>query len=269
MNQTTLTLLKLGGSLITDKNLPHTARHDVLTRLADEIAAARRQNPHMPLILGHGSGSFGHVAASKYGTRQGVRSPEQWLGFVEVWKEARALNELVIQALLAARLPVIAFPPSAAVIAQNGRLVQWDLAPLKAALSAGLIPVVNGDVIFDTHRGGTIFSTEDLFFYLAQQFQAQRILLAGLEEGVWADFPTCSQLIDVITPASFSSQGNQIGGSASIDVTGGMRQKVESMLVLAEQIPGFEAQIFSGTAPGRLERVLSGEHSGTLILANR
>lgn len=268
MNQSPLTLLKLGGSLITDKDRPHTARHDVLARLAGEIAAARLRDPHLPLILGHGSGSFGHFAGKKYGTRQGVHSPEQWMGFVEVWKEARTLNEFVIQAFLTAGLPVIAFPPSAAVIAEDGRLARWDLAPLQAALNAGLVPVVNGDVIFDTRRGGTILSTEDLFFYLAQQLQAQRILLAGLEEGVWADFPKCSQLLDAITPGSFSSLGSQIGGSASIDVTGGMRQKVESMLALTEQIPGFEAQIFSGTAPGRLERVMSGEHSGTMILAS-
>ena len=98
-----LTLLKLGGSLITDKNRPHTPRLEVLARLAEEIAAARRQRPGLRLLLGHGSGSFGHVPAQKYGTCQGVHSADEWQGFVEVWHQAAALNRLVMEALRAAR----------------------------------------------------------------------------------------------------------------------------------------------------------------------
>ena len=63
-----------------------------------------------------------------------------------------------------------------------------------------MIPLVNGDTIFDDQRGGTILSTEDLFIYLARQLHPERILLAGLEEGVWADYPACTQLIGEITP---------------------------------------------------------------------
>ena len=62
---TMLTFLKLGGSLITDKDSPHTARPEILRRLAEEIAAARQHNPAMQLIIGHGSGSFGHMPAKK------------------------------------------------------------------------------------------------------------------------------------------------------------------------------------------------------------
>ncbi len=133
-----LVFLKLGGSLITDKQSASTARLDVLERLAGEIKAALGAEPDIRLVLGHGSGSFGHVPAKKYGTRQGVSTPEQWLGFAEVWEEARALNQIVIETLLAAGLPVIAFPPSAAVLAQDGKVLEWPLRPMLAALDAGL-----------------------------------------------------------------------------------------------------------------------------------
>src|SRR5512146_1620840 len=99
MTSPELVFLKLGGSLITDKDTPRAPRLDILARLAGEIAEARRQRPRMQIVLGHGSGSFGHVPARKYGTRQGVRTPEEWLGFAEVWKEARALNQIVVDAL--------------------------------------------------------------------------------------------------------------------------------------------------------------------------
>ena len=84
-----LTFIKLGGSLITDKTRPYTPRLDVLQLLAYEILDAQRATPGLPIVLGHGSGSFGHTAAKKHGTRQGVASPEGWQGFNEVWWQGR------------------------------------------------------------------------------------------------------------------------------------------------------------------------------------
>ena len=73
--------LKLGGSLITDKDKPYTPRLDKLKELALEIKTVLDSTPDLLLILGHGSGSFGHTAAKKYGTRNGVQTTEQWHGF--------------------------------------------------------------------------------------------------------------------------------------------------------------------------------------------
>ena len=63
-----LTLVKLGGSLITDKRVEKSFRRDVVKRLADEIAAARAVDPELKLLIGHGSGSFGHFAAKRANT---------------------------------------------------------------------------------------------------------------------------------------------------------------------------------------------------------
>jgi isopentenyl phosphate kinase len=262
---TNLQFLKLGGSLITDKTRPHSPRLDLMARLADEIVAARRRDISMQLILGHGSGSFGHVPASQYGTRQGVKSKEEWQGFVEVWREAIALNRLVIESLGEAGLPAVAFPPLASVIARDGRVEKWDLSPIIASLQAGLLPVVFGDVVFDSFRGGTILSTEDLFDYLARRLTPRTLLFAGLEPGVWIDFPACTQLIEEITPSNLSGIAAAIGASAATDVTGGMISKVQQSLELVRDIPGLEVRIFSGEISGLLERALLGEPVGTVI----
>ena len=261
-----LCLLKLGGSLITDKRNPHTARPDILARLASEIHSALSQRPDLGLIIGHGSGSFGHVAARKHDTRSGVSTPAAWQGFVEVWREARALNQIVVNALSSAGLAVIAMPPSAAVLARAGQVASWDLGPLQAALAAGMIPLVNGDVVFDEVRGGTILSTEELFVHLAHQLKPRRILLAGIEPGVWADFPACTRLVDPITPLNFNHMAHALGGSASVDVTGGMLSKVQALLELVKVQPGLETAIFSGLHPGALKAALLGAHLGTRIL---
>ncbi len=264
----TLIFLKLGGSLITDKHTPHTALPGVLARLAQEIATARADRPQLQLVLGHGSGSFGHTAARRHGTRAGVHQPAQWQGFAEVWREAHALNQIVIESMADAGLPVIAFPPSAGVLASDGQVQTWDLAPLRAALAAGLLPVINGDTVFDTVRGGTILSTEELFLHLARSLRPQRILLAGIEEGVWEDFPNCTRLIKQIDPANYSEIEHALGGSAAVDVTGGMLAKVRTMLNLAIEQPSLQVEIFSGQKPSLLGQALRGSPVGTRICNN-
>lgn len=257
--------LKLGGSLITDKTQPQTPRLDVLTRLSSEIAEAMDQNPDIRLVLGHGSGSFGHVPASQYGTRKGVYSAEQWSGFVEVWWAASALNRLVMDALHNAGLPAIAFSPLAMIIARNGQVAAWDTHPLKTALEIGLVPIIHGDVVFDLERGGTILSTEDLFSYLARQLHPNRILIAGRETGVWKDYPTRKQLIPLITPKTLAETMPTLTGSNATDVTGGMIAKVNTMLNLVKEIMGLEVLIFSGEQPGAVCDALLGASKGTII----
>ena len=273
-----LVFLKLGGSLITDKTRPYTARLDKLDDLALQISAALQADAGLMLVLGHGSGSFGHTAAREFGTRDGLPSfygsgsqsvdaSRYWRGFSQVWFQAAALNHFVMEALHKAKVPCLAFAPVAAVTARNGKVVHWNLAPLRAALKAGLVPVVYGDVIFDEQRGGTILSTEDLFEYLAGDLKPESILVAGLEGAVWADYPERKHRVKKITPASFEKIKVRVGASHAADVTGGMESKVLQMLAVVAKNPGISAQIFSGEEAGNIEKALAGENLGTILTA--
>ncbi len=158
----------------------------------------------------------------------------------------------------------MAFPPSAAVVAEDGAVVEWPLTPLQTALDHRLLPVVYGDVVVDRARGGTILSTEDLFCHLAGALNPTRILLAGVEEGVWQDFPARTVLVPRIDPSGPLSPAS-LHGSAAIDVTGGMHAKVESMCALARRCTDLEIVIFSGWKPGAVAEALLGASPGTLI----
>lgn len=260
-----LIFLKLGGSLITDKTQAHTPRLEVLARLAYEIAASRQSDPALKLLIGHGSGSFGHIPADRYGTRRGVHTSEEWLGFVKVWQEAAALDHIVVEALSSAGIPVVAFPASASLTAEDGKVKSWNLTPISSALQAGLVPIIYGDVIFDRVRGGTILSTEELFIYLADNLQPQRVLLAGLEAGVWVDFPQRKRFVPHINPQNMPTIRQALGMSSAVDVTGGMESKVVQMLELVKRNPGLEVVIFSGDKPGNVQRLLGREEIGTRI----
>jgi len=274
-----LVFLKLGGSLITDKAQPYTPLLDVMDDLAIQIKTALQTNPELRLVIGHGAGSFGHVPASEYHTRNGLpprptqlayreRDDTQdnyWMGFAEVWYQASTLNRFVMKALHKADVRVIALPPSASVIASSGQVFLWDTTPIRMALASGIVPVIFGDVVFDEVHGGTILSTEDLFGHLAKALHPDRILLAGLEAAVWEDFPARTKKIETITPESFEAISAGVGKSHGADVTGGMESKVRLMLDLAAENSALTVQIFSGTKPGNIVRALTGEVLGTLI----
>ncbi len=251
-----VSFLKLGGSLITDKHQPSALRQNTLNRLAQEIRSAREEKPDLCLLIGHGSGSFGHIPAKKYNTKKGVFTPADWKGFSEVWLEARTLNQHVMEALSAQGLPAIAISPFSAVTAEQGKVKTWDTAIIRNCLNQGLIPVIYGDVIIDTNQGGTILSTEDLFLYLAEILHPDRILIAGIENGVYADFPQRSALIPEINRKNYNQYQKSITISENTDVTGGMASKVARIMEMIDKNPDGRALIFSGNEPGFLFQAL-------------
>jgi isopentenyl phosphate kinase len=258
--------LKLGGSLITDKSRPETARLDVLARLAEEIAEARAARPEMRLLLGHGSGSFGHPEAARHGTRAGARTPEDWLGFQQVWWSAHRLNRHVMDALLEAGLPALSFPPSSGALCEAGELTELPVEPIARSLEAGLLPVVQGDVAFDRRWGATVVSTEQVMGYLARQLKPERVLLAGDEEGVHAQFPPQGPALEVLRRRDLPALS--LSAASGPDVTGGMAEKVAWALGIAADLPGAVVRIFSGSNPGNLGAVLKGAALGTLVSAD-
>ncbi len=265
-----LVFLKLGGSLITDKTQPETVLPAVLRRLAQEVAQARADAPGLRLLLGHGSGSFGHMAARRHGTRDGVRGAAGWLGFAEVADAAARLNRLVVTEFLAASVPVWAVQPSAGGWCAAGRIVHWPVELLEMALTRDLTPLIYGDTMLDTDRGGTIASTEELFAWLVDKLQPARIVLAGTVDGVYSADPLADPTAarwPEITPADLPALRASLGGSYGVDVTGGMLSKVAEMCHLVQTHPGLTVRLVSGLRAGAVRAAVLGlpQAGGTLI----
>jgi isopentenyl phosphate kinase len=254
-----LVFVKLGGSVITHKTRPETARPEVIARLAREVARARAACPELALVLGHGSGSFGHVTARRYGTRGGVHGESDWLGFAQVAAVAGRLNRIVADQFLAAGVPVWSLQPSASAMCRGGMLVSMVTIPVEKALAHGLVPLLYGDVALDELQGGTIVSTEQIFAYLARQLSPARMLLVGEVDGVFEGDPLRDpsvRLVPEISAANWAIARAALGGSHGTDVTGGMLAKVEEMMDLVRDVPGLTVRLFSGERAGALEATL-------------
>jgi len=258
-------LVKLGGSLITDKNIERSFRADIMRQIAQEIALARSEIPNLRLIIGHGSGSFGHFEAKRYGTTSGVKSSQDWLGFSKVAVAAAALHQMVAESLSEMDVPIFPIRPSTIAVTQHGEIITMPLDTVRAAVNANLVPLVHGDVAFDTVNGGTILSTEKIFSFFVQSLNVTQIILLGEVEGVYA---SDGSIIPAITPQTLSKFRSDIGGSAGTDVTGGMLTKVQDMVQLVKDHENLSIRIMNGLKPMQLHAALTGTGKyGTLISA--
>ena len=267
-----VTLVKLGGSLITDKARPRSVERQRLGRLAAEIAAGR---PRGGLIVGHGSGSFGHPEARAAGLVGGVggrrlETPADRMGIARTQAAAQALHRVVVSSLIDAGVPAYSQPPSGFLVAQDGEPCGDPPAPLAEALRLGLVPVTMGDVAIDRRRGAAIVSTETVFEFLAGSLPAlgidvRRAVWLGATAGV---LDGGGRLIPRIDATNIKAASASAGGSAAVDVTGGMEHRLVTAWRLARG--GVESMIIDGREPGLLQSVLRhpgevAEGAGTLV----
>jgi len=260
-----LIFIKLGGSVITHKDKPLTANERAIQRLGREIIEAKKKFGGK-IIIGHGSGSFGHSLASKYKTHEGIVNKESVKGAVLVEDVAVQLNRIVVRQLLGLGLPVFSFAPGSFLTSRTRKPDKVFPEAIFQALEKGIIPLVYGDVVFDERIGFTIFSTEMVFDalikHLLKQYKIVRIIHASDTNGVYG---RDGKTIPIITPKNFDKVQKAVVGSKAVDVTGGMLHKVKESLGTARRF-GIESIILNGTISGELKRaIIGGEVEGTII----
>lgn len=214
-------VLKLGGSVITDKSRRETLDEATLARAAEAIASSDDQ-----VVLVHGGGSFGHHHASEHGisSREGSHDAS---GALAVHDAMKRLNDAVLAALYDRDVPALPVHPlSAAVRDDNGRL-SLETTPVTAMLDEGFVPLLHGDVVTHAGRGVTVVSGDELVVALAAQLHADRVGLCSAVPGV---FDSDGGVIDRIE--SFDTVSDALGESEATDVTGGMSAKVRALLDL-------------------------------------
>ncbi len=228
-----LKILKIGGSLITDKKAFEVVREDMIEKIAKQIFG--------DVIIVHGAGSFGHPHVKRYGlTVEGISKTHL---------ACLRLNSIVCSKLEKAGLHPVPIHP-----------LEFFLNPdydfLKDLISMGFTPVLHGDIVY--HRGFRVMGGDEIVRVLAEHLGAERVGFA-CDTAVIVD----GKIVREINPRNFDTIIRKIGtASDKEDVTGGMKGKVTEAYRIADIC---DAYIFDGKEESAIHRFLSGEDVGTKI----
>jgi len=218
--------------------------------VAEEIAQASQD-----LVLVHGAGSFGHMPAKEYGLPQ-IFCPE---GIRVTHRSVSTLNELVVDALSKAGANPIPVHPLSCTLLKDGRIELIAVEPIVEMVRDGLLPVLHGDVAMDVSRKAGIVSGDQLVSYLANALRAEVVAVGTNVNGVIFQ----GKPLKKITRDDLPSLETALGGSAGVDVTGGMKGKLLELLYLADN--GTNSVIFNACKEGNVARALMGEAVGTAV----
>lgn len=266
---TGITLIKFGGSIITDKSAPNTVRPAILTRLISELKGNFEAGEKM--VLAHGSGSFGHVPAAKYKTKEGFINDESRLGMAITQDTAAQLNRIVVQECLNQHLPAVSVAVSNSLVLNNGQVKDHFNGVLFEYLNQGLLPVTSGDVVVDASKGCSIWSADKIlpFFTLElpkNGYQVKRIIHVTSTPGVYKDIKQPNKgVFSEISPSNINEVQAAMGATEGVDVTGGMWTKISECLAIAKQ-SGIESVILSGNEAGTLAKFFAGEKITATII---
>lgn len=252
--------LKLGGSLLTDKTAREVLRVNRMESVCSQIATALDTRPALKLVLGIGSGSFGHFPALQYGLAAGAKHADAWMGAAITADSAARLVRHVTGCLIKAGVKAWSCQPGSAWMAQGRRVHDGPADVLARALACGLVPVVHGDVMLDLEQQVCIASTEEIFRFLAPSLRPNRILLAGEVPGIMAgpaERWQGAKPIPLLQPGRGGALPMLPGASRGVDVTGGMHAKLQLCLEMVEACPGVQVHIFDGRPPGAVRAILT------------
>ena len=240
------TVLKLGGSVITEKDVPETVDDEALRTAAAALA------DHEDLAVVHGGGSFGHHHADRHGitTTEGTHDAA---AIRDIHDAMTRLNAVVVEAFGEAGVAALPVHPLSVARRDAEATLTLPTGGLRAMLSEGFVPVLHGDGVVHAGEGVTVLSGDELLVNLAEGLDADRVGVCSAVEGVYDGGGAVIDRID-----SFEAVADALGGSDATDVSGGMAGKVRALLGLDHpahvfDLDGLEAFLEGGEPGTRIE----------------
>ncbi len=237
-------LVKLGGSVITDKSKKYVFKEKTVRRLAKEI-----KNSGEKVIVVHGAGSFGHILAKKYKLDKGFIHDKQVKGLAVVQKDVKNLNLKVVNCLLHTGINPVSIPSSAVVECRNKKIEKINVDVFKKYFKLGLTPVTFGDVVIDRKISFCIVSGDLLMLELARFFKPKKSIFVSDVDGVYMDEKIMDKIDDKI---AMNMKRKKTG---TPDVTGSMYKKVKIGLAMSKFT---KIMIINGNVNNRLSDALKG-----------
>lgn len=253
-------IIKIGGSVITDKKKENCFKQEISDNLAKEIKKVDKK-----IIIIHGVGSFGHILAKKYDLNKGRINDSQLQGFSLTHGMVQKLNSLVLDSLHKNNIPAISIPPHTFLKLNNNKPNKINLNIFKDYLNEGFIPVSFGDVVLDEKLGFSICSGDLLIQLFTQYFKPEKIIFILDEDGLYTSNPKINPNAKLIKKATIDELKKFTTSlDTHDDVTGGMQGKLEIIKNISQM--GIDTVLVNGNKPDRLYKVLVGEDTISTII---
>ena len=253
-------ILKLGGSVITDKTKECSFRKQVMDNLAKKIKKANKQ-----IILIHGAGSFGHIQAKKYKLNEGYSRPGQIHGFSVTHEMVQRLNSMVLKSLQNNGIPAVSISPHSVVKLDDHKLASMNYNVFDEYLKKKFTPVTFGDVVLDKKLSFSICSGDLLARALANHFKPVKVIFVIDEDGLYTSNPKIDKNAKLIESTTIGElERLKTFADVHADVTGGMGGKIETIKNISKL--GIDTVLLNGNKPDRLYKVLVGEDTKSTIV---
>ena len=246
-------LVKLGGSIITNKEKPLSVRKKTIENIAKQIKKIDE-----PIIIVHGGGSFGHFWSVKYDMH--TKPAKYDIRGVAVVKNSMVeLNKIILDIFLKAKLNPYCLPPTDFM--DGNKPIKNKISEIKKISESGLIPITFGDALWYGQKKSYILSGDKIMTLIAKNIKPRLSIFVLNVDGLYSDFKT-KKLISIVKDQKASIDQNKM------DVTGGMTRKVEEATAISKL--GLKVFFVNGNKPERIvQAVKKSKFEGTLFKGKR
>jgi isopentenyl phosphate kinase len=246
-------LIKLGGSIITNKEKPLSVRRNTI----DSISKNLRKIDE-PIIIVHGGGSYGHYWSVKYDIHTKERKYD--LRGVAITKNSMIeLNKIILDSLLKNKLNPYCLPPTDFM--SGNKPILKKIKEIEKIAKSGFIPVTYGDALWYGQKKTYILSGDKIMTYLARILKPRLCIFALNEDGLYSDLKSKKLIYELKNERPSISKNK-------MDVTGGMTRKVEEASKISKS--GINVFFVNGNKPERIVKAVKNRtFEGTLFRGKR
>ena len=246
-------LIKLGGSVITNKEKSLSARRKTIDSLTKSLKKIDES-----MIIVHGGGSYGHYWSVKYDMH--TKEKKYDLRGVAIVKNSMIeLNKIVLDSLLKNKINPYCCPPTSFML--ENKPILKKVKEIEKIAKTGLIPVTYGDALWYGQKKTYILSGDKIMTHLAKILKPRLSIFVLNEDGLYSDLKS-KKLINELKGERPSISENKM------DVTGGMTRKVEEASKISKM--GMNVFFVNGNKPERIVKAIKNrKFEGTLFKGKR
>jgi isopentenyl phosphate kinase len=242
-------LIKLGGSIITNKAKPLSPRRKAI----DGIVRSLKKTDE-DIVVVHGGGSYGHYWSVKYDMH--TRPKKYDIRGVSVVKNSMVeLNKIILDSFLKNKLNPYCLPPTDFMM--RDKPSTQKIKEIKKIAESGMIPITFGDALWYGNKRSYILSGDKIMSILAKVLRPRLSIFVLNVDGLYDDLKT-KKLISEFKNEKISMK------KTSLDVTGGMSRKVQEASKISKM--GLKVFFVNGNKPQLIENAIKGKKfEGTLF----